>query len=571
MMLRRSETNRRPRIVSIGLVILWILLLPAAAAGQETPNGPDDDDAPQAGPEIPEETEIKLPETLLQVEDLAVEEITAELPESPDVPIRPIEVPLPEEEDLRIVQSAFALPEPTEHAEVAAPEDRSSYFASGVLSAGSMSHIEGALSLSKLGSDPRLRFQFSHDGLDGYGFRDPGTGFFQSRTYIDGYVAGALGPVNAEGSASFQEREEGLQNNPNYFSTDLRFVDARFRGTYEPSDRVELGAALDGRVANRLLTIKAADTQPPRTTEFSVRPSLTGDVSIQDVSLSADLWYQYRGYTRNLGDGHALSLVLAGDAPVTSELFVGGDVGVYWPISGSVKVPFHVTVTATVEDLVTLGLSAGYEAGSQSLYDLWQERPLLVDAAAGEAPPADRNAWVADADLSWNVLSRRLIVSGGVGFEYDEAALSPQEYDEDKGVFPVTQGARTTVRPSVGVMYRAGVFSSELSWSGSFVERSPFEPLHEIDLVLDVATEDRGIAGSLEARSPFFEGQALLPVIRGEVGFRVVEGLRILATVDDPLAPIFESGRPRNGPEVADAYPFIAPGFRFAVSTEISL
>jgi hypothetical protein len=434
-----------------------------------------------------------------------------------------------------------------------------------------MSHIEGALSLSKLGSDPRLRFQFSHDGLDGYNFEAPGTGYFQSRTYIDGYVAGALGPVNAEGSASFQEREEGLQGNPNYFSTDLRFVNANLSGTYRPGDLVELGANLDGTVANRLLTIKAADTLPPRTTEFIIRPTLTSDFSFRDVSLSGDLWYQYRGNTGGLGDAHALSLVLAGDAPITSELFVGGDVGLYWPISGSVKVPFHLTVTATVEDLVTLGLSAGYEAGPRTLFELWQERPLLVDSAAGDVPLADRDAWVADADLSWNVLSRRLVVSGGVGFEYDETALSPQDYDETAGVFPVEQGSRTTVRPNLAVTYRAGVFSSELSWSGSFVERSPFEPLHQLGLVMDVATENRSITGSLEVRSPFYEGAALLPVIRGEVGFRVVEGLRILASVDDPLAPIPETGRPRNGPEVTDAYPFIAPGFRFALSTEISL
>ncbi len=570
MMLRPTRTYRRHRELTVFLSALWILLIPAFAFAQETSNRDDQDDAPQAGPDIPEETEIKLPDTLLQVEELAVEEITAELPESPDVPIRPIEVPLPEEEDLRVVQSAFALPAPIDGVDVPAREERSSYFASGILSAGSMSHIEGALSLSKLGSDPRLRFQFSHEGLDGYSSQEPGTGFFQSRTYIDGYVAGALGPVNAEGSASFQEREEGLQGNPNYFSTDLRFVNANLSGTYRPGDLVELGANLEGTVANRLLTIKQAQAVP-RTTEFVIRPTLTSDFSIRDVSLSVDLWYQYRGYTGGHGDAHALSLVLAGDAPITSELFVGGDVGVYWPISGSVKVPFHLTVTATVEDLVTLGLSAGYEAGPRTLFELWQERPLLVDSGAGDAPLADRNAWVADADLSWNVLSRRLVVSGGVGFEYDEEALTPRDYDEGEGVFPVAQEARTTVRPNLAVTYRAGVFSSELSWTGSFVERSPFEPLHQLGLVMDVATENRSVTGSLEVRSPFFEGAALLPLIRGEVGFRVVEGLRILASVDDPLAPILEPGRPRNGPEVTDAYPFIEPGFRFALSTEISL
>ena len=532
------------------------------------------DSEPQAGPEAPEETEIKLPETLLEVEELAVEEISAELPESPDVPIRPIDVPLPEEQDLQVAQGAFALPAPSDGAAVPEREGRSSYFASGVLSAGSMSHIEGALSLSKLGADPRLRFQFSHQGLDGYDFNAAGTGYFQSKTYIDGFVAGALGPFETEGSASFREEEEGLQRNPDFYSTNTRFVEATTSAVYSPSDSIELAGRLGGTIANRVLTIKAAETAPPRATEYLIQPSVESTFTIQDVSLSADLWYRYQFATGGLGDAHSLALRVAGDAPISSELFVGGDVGLYWPMAGSIQVPFHLSVTGTVEDLVTLGLSAGYEAGPRSLFETWREDPLLVNTQAGAdsdtSPLADRRAWVGDAELSWNILARRLVLAGGVGFAYDETAPTPQAYEPEAGVFPVVQQERTTVTPNLSLTVRAGAFSTELSWMGNFVEKSPFEPLHQFGLTMDVATENRGVTGSLEVRSPFFP-QAVMPIIRGELGFRIVEGLRILASVDDPLAPILENGRARYGPEVNESFPFIAPGFRFALSTEISL
>jgi hypothetical protein len=555
------------------LGLLWFCAAGFAWA-QESETTGEEGTAPQAGPEAPEETEIKLPETLLEVEELAVEEITAELPESPDVPIRPIDVPLPEEQDLEVAQGAFALPAPSDGATVPQQEDRSSYFASGVLSAGSMSHIEGALSLSKLGADPRLRFQFSHEGLDGYHFNDAGTGYFRSQTYIDGFVAGALGAFETEGGASFREEEEGLQTNPDFYSTDTRFVEANTSAVYTPTDNIELVGRLDGTIANRVLTIKAAETTPPRATEYVIKPSFESTFTIQDASLSADLWYQYQFATGGLGDAHSLALTLAGDAPISSELFVGGDVGVYWPISGGVQVPFHLSVTGTVEDLVTLGISAGYEAGPRTLFETWREDPLLVDtqASGGSGPSAlaDRRAWVADAELSWNILARRLVLAGGVGFAYDETARTPQAYAQERGVFPVEQQARTTVTPKVALTYRIGAFSTELSWRGNFVEKSPFDPLHQFGLTMDVATDDRGVTGSLEVASPFFP-QAAMPIVRGEVGFRIVEGLRILASVDDPLAPILENGRPRYGAEVNDAFPFIAPGFRFALSTEISL
>lgn len=558
-----------PRLVPAAVVLLLFAGLSASLAAQAE-GGEERSSDLQAGPGLPEETEIKLPDTLLEVEELAVEEIRAELPESPDVPIRPIDLPLPEEEELRVAGGAFALPAPATGADVPEQDDRSSYFASGILGAGSMSHIEGALSLSKLGSDPRLRFQFSHSGLDGYDFRDPGTGYFRSRTYIDGLVAGALGSFDTEGSASFLEEEQGLQGNPNFYSANLRFIELGGDTSYPVSESVELGAALEGRIANRILTIKAAQAAPPRVNELSLRPSLRSLFTLGDASISADTWYSLQGYTGGRGEMQSLGLRVAADAPVTSELFVGGNVGLYWPFGGDLRVPFGLSITATVEDLVTLELSGGYEAGPRSLFELWQEEPLLADDAGNSLPLADRRAWVGRADLSWNVLSRRLVVSGGVDVEYDETGLSPAVYDAATGVFPVSQGPRTRVKPDAALTYRAGLFTAEFSGTGSFIDPSPLEPRYELGVLADLATEDREISGSVELRTPFFPEPAL-PVIRGELGFRVVEGLRILLRLHDPLAPILDAGRPRYGSSVNDDYPFIAPGFRFSLSTEISL
>ncbi|TFH04114.1 MAG: hypothetical protein E4H09_04110, partial [Spirochaetales bacterium] len=142
--------------------------------------------AQTAGPSEPTDTDIMIPDLLLKVEELTVDDVQAVLPPEGALALGQISIPLPAAGDLTVDESAFTVPLPG--AAVAGPGSTSSFFSSGRLGAGSVNHIVGDLSLYKLGESPRFRVEFAHEGLDGYQFQDAGTGFFSSTNTVSGWI-----------------------------------------------------------------------------------------------------------------------------------------------------------------------------------------------------------------------------------------------------------------------------------------------------------------------------------------------------------------------------------------------
>ena len=214
--------------------------------------------SPSVGPSDPDETEIVVPELVLEVEEIELQQVTAVLPEEGELALGQVSIPLPGADELEIADDAFSVPLPG-----AMPAaETTSVFSSGRLGAGSANHIVGELSLFKLGADPRFRLRFSHEGLDGYQFNEAGTGYFSSSNVLDGWFAGGDDRLRAEAEAAFSEKVDGLQGQSDYYSAGLRRTTATASVDFNPDPLITLSADFDGSLATRIQSVSGGGPVP---------------------------------------------------------------------------------------------------------------------------------------------------------------------------------------------------------------------------------------------------------------------------------------------------------------------
>ncbi|MEE8440156.1 MAG: hypothetical protein V3S41_00420, partial [Spirochaetia bacterium] len=164
--------------------------------------------AQDSGPAEPSQTEIIIPEFVLRVEELGVEEVEAVLPSEGELALGMIALPLPGADELVVSDIAFDAPLPA----VAARSEGPAVFSTGRLGAGTANHVLGELSIYKLGTDPRFRLGFAHEGLDGFQFNPAGSGYYAFTNTIDAWLSIQSDVLELEGEAGFVEIEKGLQD-----------------------------------------------------------------------------------------------------------------------------------------------------------------------------------------------------------------------------------------------------------------------------------------------------------------------------------------------------------------------
>ncbi|MFW5801534.1 MAG: hypothetical protein ACOCVC_05850, partial [Spirochaeta sp.] len=220
------------RFVPIMLLFAGSLMIPATAAAQN---------------DSPEEPEIVLPTALLRVDSIPFERVEAVLPGGSQIVLPPLDIPLPSVHEMD-VQPRVLMPDSAEAMEPV----ESSVFSTGIITAGSKNLIEGQLGVFKLGQDPRFRLTFNHQGLDGYGRKPAGTGYFRSRQDLNGWLGSAIGPLGIESSLGFSERQEGLQQaSGSYYSTVLRFLQGGAEVEARPDELIGVYGLLDAGTVSR--------------------------------------------------------------------------------------------------------------------------------------------------------------------------------------------------------------------------------------------------------------------------------------------------------------------------------
>ena len=126
-----------------------------------------------------------MPQVVLQVEDLSVEKVEAQLPPEEEMlpPVRTIP-PLSEGE---LAVGEPTIPAAAVEAEGPARASNDRLLSSEVqLGAGTPNMISASMALKTLGPDPRLSLQFHHESLDGFDGHEPGSGFNLRDDSLDG-------------------------------------------------------------------------------------------------------------------------------------------------------------------------------------------------------------------------------------------------------------------------------------------------------------------------------------------------------------------------------------------------
>jgi hypothetical protein len=524
--------------------------------------------AQESGPSEPTDTEILIPDLLLRVEELTVEEVDSVLPGEGDLALGQISIPLPGAEDLAVDDAAFEVRRPLEA--LSTGGGVSSFFSSGRLGAGMVNHVVGELSLYKLGDSPRFRLEFSHEGMDGYQFHEPGTGYFSNTNAVRGWLARASEATSLDLVGSFEERAEGLQGQSTYFSVGTRATSASASLEWIPDPLIQVSADLDGSMTSRIFSASGGGPVP-RQQEFVVAPRIEGVVSISAVDLSLETSYLLRFLSGGEIPVHQDIDLIAGVSLALPSLALAGEIGIFYPFGGRLQYPWSVSVGALLGEAFEATLRGGYRVEQYRLTELWSEHMLLAPGDAdGSADLESNEVWFAELDTRWSGPAG-LTASGALGFAANSGIIEIQPFDGATDLFPFIQrssmildaAARVGWQPSPRIQFEVG-------WSGAFLDTITGVPTSSMDASIRVTDRNERFEGAVEGHTSFYP-EPLLPWLGVSGAFNASEGVEFVLEVADILAPLATGGRPTIGPLVDANFPFISPGLRASLFARISL
>lgn len=516
----------------------------------------------------PEETDIVLPTRLLEIEDLQVEQIDAVLPDPPDIVPPELAFPLPTDTELTISDEAFQVPDlPSDVAAANARE--ASVYSTGSVGFGTMNEVSGALRLYKLGTDPRFNFTFTHDSLDGYDFRDAGTGFFRTENTIDGSVGASGETSNFESSASYEAVGEGLQGVSQYYSVETQFLSADVSLVHRPDPRVRLNADMSASSSRRLLTtVPDAEAAARLDREVTAAPSLGVALELSSVTAGVNLGYLYRGM-RGLEALHAGTFEFDTDIAASDSLFFELGLGVFWVFGDRFEYPFNVGTSFSIRDRFTVGLSGGFEVDPILHSQLWDEIPLASVGVGGSLELPTR--WFARTTVAWNLMPERLVVEGGVAYALNYHDVTVSGWNASASEFTLAQREIQDLTTRIeGRWSPAQGLTLSGGWLTRVLERRVIDPASSLETGVRYTSTDNVINIGASVAVPIYDG-FVVPTLDIDGSVRVADGVDLVLEASDLLSPAVENGRAKYAGRVDESFPFIDPGFRVILKAQLSL
>ncbi len=542
------------------LSILCTILIGVFTFAQEENDGADI--------AVPEEPGIVLPTMLLEIEDITIETVDVPLPAEEKIESPDIDIPLPEQEDLYISDDSFSLPLFDRQGDVSGEGlSESSFFSTGIIGAGTMNHILGSVALYKLGMEPRFRFRFSHEGIDGYGFKAPGSGFFSREDLLEGWLAYRSGSIELETEAGFIEREQGLQGQSDFYSAALRFLSVSPAFLVRPVDFFTLTLSSDVSSTSRIMAVASQSIPAERQNEFLVSPELDLRFTFSSFTIGVTGSYGLQ-FTDQTYAVHRASTGIDAELILFDSLILTGSVASMWQWDPAYRVllPFQLGLDLSLESALRIFASGGQRVTYNNYTDLWGDFPLL--ALSGALPPTYE--LFAGGGFSWNIVERVLQLDGSIEYADRKNVVNPElntGFNASAGTFSFSADSIRSLYCGAGVSWEiSDLFSFKAGWDAVFLQRSNPEAAHRLNASFGIVPQDEAYGVSVEAVSKL-EGEPMLLLLPNfsATGFvKITDGVRLDIVLKDLLSPFLVSGRPGYGP-------FIEPGFRAIIKTQISL
>ncbi len=511
----------------------------------------------------PQEPDIILPMVVMEIEDLSVEDITAELPESPELLTPERGYPLPEAGDLEVEETPFDISVPEEGVSAAYITRRKDLIAEAVLGTGNLNHFFGNVSLFKFGEPPEGKIFFEHEMLDGFSSKPPGSGYNIREDSLEGMVRFNLSELNFQIDGEFHDLERGLQGNGDFYSKINRFVTGDAEVKYELSDQFTIKGALNTSVASQLITESGNQASVPEgTTEFILSPTVTGELQLERVYLGFSPRLSYRSVSGN-PDLSLTRIQAAGKVGIDlSDIFrVDGNISWYWSDNTDHLFPFHLALSVTPSDSFTIQAKAGYRLIEYNLIGVFNDYYLA------DAPDTleDNHGWFFDLGSRW-ILSDYWILNAEVSLMDNSGMLTPgEQIDGTTGLFPLYQEESVTLSTDIGARWNIlKGLSLRFGLSSELLDRPRFFPQYRFSIELDALEQSGKYGGGLT--SIFLTGEheyIQAPLIEVNGFYRIADSIRLSLEIKDLLAPVLD--RPRYS-----WYPYIEKGFSITLKTYIN-
>jgi len=510
----------------------------------------------------PEEPDIVLPEVILQVADLVVENVEAELPEEAELFPPEREAPLPEEGELTVEEPVMPLSVPSgieESSSAAEP----GLIAEGILGAGSLNHLYSSISLYQMGVEPRFKLKFLHETLDGFAGHDQGSGYDFREDFLWGGVKFELGDLSLDTSGEFHDIEKGFQGEGTFTSRIFRAGQGEVEAEYPLGERLWVLGNIQAGFFSRLLTGSDAE----ESTEILVAPELSLELRLAKSRLGLRSLYKYSSLLEN-DESVVTRMELEGYFGVDflPQLRVEGSGGWFWSDALGNLFPFALNLSGALFDVLSFSLSGGYRIEHIDYRLIFQDYDLV------EAPGSlsDNYGWYSDLNLSYS-LSPQFSLLGGGNLSWNSAMVDPYAdpaevsgYDPNSGLFPFRQVDANSFSSRIGLRWHPlSVLGLSGSWEMEWLDHPGFTPQYKIRLEAEIK-ERLGKWGGNGYLLLQDWPDSQLPLM-GISGFYKLSGtIKLILEFEDILA-LFQ-----NDPRTI-WYPYQEPGFYGIAKVQISL
>jgi len=510
----------------------------------------------------PSEPEIVLPNVILEIEDLSVENVKAVLPEEEIVPPE-FEIPLPDAGDLQIEEPAAVPVLPQTGGGSVRQKEGKHFIAEGVLGAGTLNHFVSSFSLYQFEKEPEGKLLFRHEVLDGFSGEAIGSGYTTREDSIAGTVRVKKGQLKIEAEGSFDDLERGLQGNGDFYSKISRFARGRGNLEYAVSNDFILKGGINTSITTQLLTQSGSTVQGSgKSTEYLFSSSIEGRYCFERGFFGLMPRFDYRngGYDNIYSLKRAEVRGLFGvDLNPFSRL--DGNVSWFWSDEIQYLFPFNLTLLVYPTDLFSVSTSLGYRLQEYNLHDILSEYLFAGIPDALE----DSSGWFFDINSHVNI-SQGWVVYGGLSLIQNSGLPSVGELlDEATGLFPLHQEEAVQLTYEVGVRWNRSMnFSTYFSWISEFLDRPRFFPANRFNFEASWNSRSGKYGGVVS--SVFYTGVndfVQAPLINVEGFYRFSDSLMLSAQADDVLYPVLDDPR-------YSWFPYVDMGLKITVKAHIT-
>ncbi len=509
----------------------------------------------------PEEPDIVIPSVIMEVEDLSIDLIIAELPED--------EWALPAERDVPLPEEILTVKEPTidfdliqrEEGEM---ESSPSLFVESVLGGGNISHLLCQIQINKLGEFPRYSLFFNHETLDGFSFKDTGIGFSFREELLKGSIKYNISGLQIENTMNYLELEHGLQGQGDYFSKISRTFSSSNNFILSPGDKFTFSGSIFANYSTFLLTGSASPDYtvdyPPK--EIIAGAGLNTDFQIKSALLGFNAEYKFRNIPGD--DDLLLHRVLAGTSlsvELPHWLNIGAKVSYFYSKQLPVLFPFEASFWGTPFDFFSFKIRGGYFLNQVDL------KTILTDYTYSDIPEEfhDNHGWFAGLNAQFNLKNQFTISLKQELFFHENLPQLEDEVNITTGLFPVVftddvielDNEIKISWQAPSVLSLSFINRDTLLWDPDFSVLGEFS----LETALIQKQDKYGMIITAGFITDFVE-VPVKPVLDFNAYVQIADFARIICEFNDILNPMFEDYR-------FSREPFISPGFLGTLKIQI--